>query len=62
MLKIETTTSSDARETANKKLAKDATLEKINKRRALAREGIEKLDKKVVMLEGKSTKWVELKD
>ena len=44
LLKIETTTSDEATQTANKKLAKDTTWERINRRRALAREGIEKLD------------------
>ena len=40
LLKIETTTSKDAKSTANKKLAKDPTFEKINRRRALASGGI----------------------
>ena len=39
MLKIETTTSTNAARTANMKLAKDITLENINRRRALARLG-----------------------
>ena len=39
LLKIETTTSKDAKSTANKKLAKDPTFEKINRRRAMAKEG-----------------------
>ena len=37
LLKIETTTSTSAARTANMKLAKDITLENINKRRALAK-------------------------
>lgn len=62
LLKIETTTSSEAAQTRNKKLSKDPILESINRRREFARLGQEKLDEIKVRKDGKLQRWVDVKD
>ena len=62
LLVIESTTSTEATQTRNKKLNKDPTLEAINRRREYARLGQEELDKKMVMKDGEKKTWLEVKD
>ena len=62
LLKIETTTSSEASQTRNKKLSKDPILESINRIREFARLGKEKLDELKVRKDGKLQRWIDVKD